>query len=205
MLMMQRGGQRGTTLLELIITVAIVGILMAVGVPQLGDWVRRNSVASAAEIVQNGLRQAEAEAIRRNQRVEFLLTNDDPSKEKIKALSAAINGSNWASRVLGADFTPLSDVSMAYVNAFRMKDVSSDVALEGPANLVFTGTGRVLDIKGAAVSEYMVFRVTRPGADRVMCVFVTPGGGVRTCDPAISAGKPFACMPLVSTDKCPKL
>ena len=204
MLMMQRGGQRGTTLLELIITVAIVGILMAVGVPQLGDWVRRNSVASAAEIVQNGLRQAEAEAIRRNQRVEFLLTNDTPSQDSIKTVTAAANGANWASRVLDADFAPLSDITLAYVNVFRMKDVSADVAIQGPANVVFSGNGRVFDIKGAPITEYQIFRVSRPGADRAMCVFVTPGGGIRTCDPAITSGKPFACLPLVSAEKCPK-
>lgn len=195
---------RGATLLELIITVSIVGILMAIGVPQLGDWVRRNSVSSAAEIIQNGLRQAEAEAIRRNQRVEFLLTNESPSQDAIKTLTAVANGSNWASRVIDADFAPLSDITLAYVNGFRMKDVSADVVFQGPANVVFSGTGRVFDIKGAPITEYQVFRVSRPGADRVMCVFVTPGGGVRTCDPAITSGKPFACLPLVSAEKCPK-
>jgi type IV fimbrial biogenesis protein FimT len=80
------------------VTVVIAGILMAVGIPQMGEWIRRNSVGSAAETVQNGLRQAEAEAIRRNQRVEFLLTNAAPSQSGILSLTAADNGKNWAVR-----------------------------------------------------------------------------------------------------------
>ncbi len=58
--------QRGATLLELMVTVMIAGIVLAIGVPQMGNWIRRHSVISAAEIFQNGLRRAETEAIRRN-------------------------------------------------------------------------------------------------------------------------------------------
>ena len=69
------------------ITVAIVGIVAAIGIPQMGQWIRNSSVNSAAEILQNGLRQAEAEAIRRNLRVEFMLTNGTPAASGIKSLS----------------------------------------------------------------------------------------------------------------------
>jgi len=194
------GRQHGVTLIELMVTVTIISILLAVGIPQMGEWIRRNSIGSAAESVQNGLRQAEAEAIRRNMRVEFLLTNATPSQSGILSLSAADNGKNWAVRALGT-----TDAKLAYVSGFQMSEVSPDVALAGPASLFFTGMGRVTDSTGAAVTEYQVYRLSRSGADRAVCVFVTPGGAIKTCDPALASGKPFACLPLVSLAKCPKV
>ena len=200
MLTKSPGRQHGVTLIELMVTVTIISILLAVGVPQMGEWIRRNSIGSAAESVQNGLRQAEAEAIRRNMRVEFLLTNATPSQSGILSLSAADNGKNWAVRALGT-----TDAKLAYVSGFQMTEISPEVALTGPASLFFTGMGRVTDSTGVAVTEYQVYRLSRSGADRAVCVFVTPGGAIKTCDPALASGKPFACLPLVSLTKCPKV
>ncbi len=203
MLSLPKRTQRGVTLLELMITVAIVGIVGAIGIPQMGQWIRNSSVNSAAEILQNGLRQAEAEAIRRNLRVEFLLTNEAPASSNIKTLSATINGKNWAIRALDG-LVPLSDQNAAYVSGFLLKDVSSDIDVEGPASVLFSGSGRVLDSKGVAVASHQVYRITRTSSDKALCVFVTPGGGVKLCNPALASGEPFACQPQISLSKCPK-
>ena len=203
MLSLPKRTQRGVTLLELMITVAIVGIVGAIGIPQMGQWIRNSSVNSAAEILQNGLRQAEAEAIRRNLRVEFLLTNEAPASSNIKTLSATINGKNWAIRALDG-LVPLSDQNAAYVSGFLLKDVSSDINVEGPASVLFSGSGRVLDSKGVAVASHQVYRITRTSSDKALCVFVTPGGGVKLCNPALASGEPFACQPQISLSKCPK-
>lgn len=196
--------QRGMTLLELIVAVSIVGILMAIGVPQLGDWLRRSSIRSAAEVVQNGLRIAEGEAIRRNAFVEFLLTNSTPDVSGIKSLTAVADGKNWAARVLDSSYAPLADVNLAYVGSAVMSEFAADLKFEGPANVVFNGNGRVTDITGVAITDSQIFRLSRPGTGAV-CVFVTPGGAVKACDPALASGHPFACLPLVPLSKCPKI
>jgi type IV fimbrial biogenesis protein FimT len=203
MLSLQARRQRGATLLELMITVTIVGIVGAIGIPQMGHWIRNSSVTSAAEILQNGLRQAEAEAIRRNLRVEFLLTNGTPSASTIKSLTATANGKNWAIRALDG-LAPLADQNAAYVSGFLLKDVSPDITVEGPASVLFSGAGRVLDNKGAAVASHQVYRISRSTADKALCVFVTPGGGVKLCNPALASGEPFACQPQISASVCPK-
>lgn len=195
--------QTGTTLLELMVTVTILGILMAIGMPQMKDWILRSSVSTAAELIQNALRQAEAEAIRRNARVEFLLTNDKPSVASISSLSAVSNGANWAVRVLDSSYTPLANTKLAYVNAQSMSEISSDLKLTGPGSVVFSGTGRGSDIKGVALTESQIYRVSRAGADRALCVFVTPGGAVKMCDPSAASGTPYACAPLVPVSSCP--
>jgi type IV fimbrial biogenesis protein FimT len=205
--MLIRAGHRrqaGATLLELMVTVAILGILMAIGMPSLRDWILRNSVTVGAEGLQNGLRQAEAEAIRRNARVEFLLTNDKPSVATISSLSAAGNGQNWAVRVLDSSFKPLADTALAYVAGQPMSEVSSDLTITGPASVVFSGTGRGSTIDGVGLTEYQIYRVSRSGADRALCVFVTPGGAVKMCDPSAASGTPYACAPLVPASSCPQ-
>ena len=87
---------------------------------------------------------------------------------------------------------------------FLLKDVSSDINVEGPASVLFSGSGRVLDNKGAAISSHQVYRISRSSAEKALCVFVTPGGGVKLCNPALASGEPFACQPQISLVKCPK-
>lgn len=179
------------------ITVLILGILMAIGVPQMSDWIRRSSVSAAAEILQSGLRQATTEAIRRNLRVEFLLTNDMPTTAAVASLRPTADGLNWAARTQGGD-----EVPSAHVASLAMKDVSAEVRVSGPASLWFNGMGRVSDGKGVALSANQFYRVTRAGAGRAVCVFVTPGGAVKSCDPSLQEGHPFACLPRVPASLC---
>lgn len=191
--------QQGSTLLELMVTLLVLGILMAIGIPQMSDWIRRSSVSTVAESLQNGLRQATTEAIRRNLRVEFLLTNDIPTISGVAALRPSADGANWAARTRAS-----AETAVSHVASLAMKEVSEDVTLEGPANLLFNGMGRVSDADGAAISSSQFYRVSRAGTDRAVCVFVTPGGAVKSCDPSLPVGHPSACLPRVSSSQCPK-
>ncbi|RTL32201.1 MAG: prepilin-type N-terminal cleavage/methylation domain-containing protein [Rhodocyclaceae bacterium] len=189
--------QRGVTLLELMVTVVIVAILLAVAMPYFGGLIARGAVASGAQLIQNALRQAEAEAIRRNSDVEFLLTDDVPSVSSVASLVAKANGKNWTIRVVDAA------ASNRYVNGYTTKDISGGIAYQGPASIRFSGAGRVLDSTGVAVSGKQIFRVSQTGVNVAYCVFVTPGGGVKTCNPALASGNPQACQPILAATDCP--
>ena len=65
--------QRGMTLIEVMVTVAILAILVSLASPAIGDWLLNAQIRTAAEALQNGLMQARTEAVRRNAPVEFVL------------------------------------------------------------------------------------------------------------------------------------
>jgi type IV fimbrial biogenesis protein FimT len=57
--------QPGFTLLELMLVVAIAGILLAVAVPAMGNFIRNSRITSAANDVMAGLHFTRSEAIKR--------------------------------------------------------------------------------------------------------------------------------------------
>ncbi|MCK6395074.1 GspH/FimT family pseudopilin [Zoogloea sp.] len=192
-----RLAQRGFTILELMVVVAVGAVLLSIAVPSMTQVIRNNSVGAAAEVIQNALRQAEGEAIRRNGEVDFILTDGTPSVSTVNSLTAKVDGDNWAIRM--ADSTAAN----RYVNGISTSQMSSDVVYQGPAGVRFNGSGRVLDLSSAPVGSKQIFRVSRTSATVAYCVFVTPGGAVKMCDPSKASGDPRACQPMLSASDCP--
>jgi type IV fimbrial biogenesis protein FimT len=67
--------QRGVTLIELAVVMAIVAILLSQAGPLFSAWTQNVQIRTATESIQNGLQLARAEAIRRNRSVMFWLTS----------------------------------------------------------------------------------------------------------------------------------
>src|SRR5450830_1341836 len=63
--------QRGVTLIELSITIAIAAILIALAVPSFKIMLANAQIRTAAQALHDGLQLARVEAIRRNERVIF--------------------------------------------------------------------------------------------------------------------------------------
>ncbi|NEX21536.1 prepilin-type N-terminal cleavage/methylation domain-containing protein [Thiorhodococcus mannitoliphagus] len=62
-------GQRGLTLLELILVVAILAILIGVAVPSMHEMLARNRLKAAAQAIAEDLQWARSEAIKRNRSI----------------------------------------------------------------------------------------------------------------------------------------
>ena len=183
--------QRGMTLIELMVTISLMVFLLFLAAPDFSTWINNTRVRTVAEVLQNGARFAQAEAIRRNRTVVFFLTNAEPSV----AAAAVANGSNWGARTLAlfAADTP------EFVRGGALSDVAPGVTITGPAAVCFNAAGQQVTIAAeGCVAGAASYVVTRPGVNpdlRPLRVDVSLGGRVRMCDPAkvLSATNPEGC------------
>lgn len=194
---------RGFSLVELMVALAVLALLLAAAGPMIGQWSANARVRSVAEELQNGLRMAQTEAVRRNRQVVFAFTDDAPALDA----SPSAGGRNWLVRALpvageladesfyiaGGTFGTQSQV---VITARRGGD---DVAL-----LCFNSLGRLVANSATGLGENclvpadtvtpVAIDVSREGADRPMRVQVFLGGRVRMCDPARAvADSPDGC------------
>ena len=68
--------QRGFSLVEMVVVLAIAGVLLALGLDAFTTMMASNRSRSAAESIASGLQRARAEAIGRNAPMRFQLVND---------------------------------------------------------------------------------------------------------------------------------
>lgn len=198
----RRRATAGFTLIELMVTLTVLAVMLGIAAPLLIDFVRNNKVRAVANTLQNGLRTAQTEAVRRSQQVVFVLTNATPSGDT--PVAAAANGKYWAAYTVVPDS---SNESMALLDTGVLNDVGSEVAITGPAVLCFSSLGRLNKndapgITGASCElpsggPAQAYGVALTQATRSLRVLVNVGGQVRMCDP----GKTFDAA--TAPDGCP--
>lgn len=186
--LVSRQRERGLTLIELIVAMALFVALFFIAAPDFRIWIENTRMRTVSEALQNGVRQAQAEAVRRNRTVVFFLTNEEPAL----GANAIANGANWGLRTL-----PLFPGDAAqYIRGGAFSDVAPGVAIAGPATICFNAAGQQVTVaaEGCAAGA-ATYDVTRVGADRRLRVVASLGGRVRMCDPdkALSAANPDGC------------
>lgn len=196
----------GFTILELMIALALMGVLMVLAAPSFTTWTRNAQVRTVAETLQNGLRAAQAEATRRNRQVVFFLSANEPGL----AAEGVANGNNWVLRWIplpGDTVVSAAPANEPFVQGGALGDYAGGVTLTGPAAVCFNAIGRRIaltdtqtGVNGAvcevdATAPLATFIVARAGADRPLRVTVALGGQIRLCDPArvLSGSNPDGC------------
>lgn len=195
---------RGFTLIELAVTLALLGILLALGLPSFMTWTRNAQVRSVAESLQGGVRRAQTEAVRLNQSVVLYLTNSKPDLN----VGADANGKNWSIQSI-AQFVavPGADKAADFLIGGALADVGSNITITSATSaLCFNSNGRLTapptGIAGATCTAApQQFDVEASGrdtskGDRRLRVLVAIGGQVRMCDPdrpPLSATTPDGC------------
>ena len=170
----------GFSLIELLVVMGIMGLVMAAAAPNFSEWIANSRVRTSAESFQNGLMLAKAEAVRRNAKVEFVVTDSAPTVANVDAITAATSGRGWLVRQYRATG---SYVSTDFIQGRSIAEGGTNTTVRaGQSSFVFSGTARLSPIPGATVNV----DVTGSGATRPLRITVTQGSAIRMCDPALS-------------------
>lgn len=184
---------RGFTLIELLVAMAIFGILAALSLPSFGIWMANTRIRTVAEALQNDLRKAQNEAVRRNRQVAFVLTNSTPTAGS--AIAANATARNWAiyrvPLLNGSDTTG----NESFIQA-NVQPNNSDTTVTGSvAAICFNSVGRLVtqntaipDAGGTTcnaptTTAPITYDIQNATADRRLRVLLYLGGQIRMCDP----------------------
>jgi type IV fimbrial biogenesis protein FimT len=179
MFMKWRHGQ-GFTLVELMVTIALLAFLLLIAYPGFVTMLANLRVRAVADGVLSGLQYARGEALKRNVDVTF------------RFIPASGVGGGW--QVLLPDATVIQQKSAAEGGAVEAMMAGGNV------DIVFDNLGR--RSQPAAPPAVLNIDITNPavgacesagGSIRCLRITVALGGEVRLCDPQRPAGDPQAC------------
>ena len=180
---MPRRGSEGVTLIELMVGLAILAIVLALGTPNFSVFIQNGKIRNAADAMVNGLNLAKTEAVRRNTQVQFSLSGTDSSWQVGCATSSANCPDSIQSRPASEGSTGISVTA-----------TDSNLAFDGYARVATTlaaGANATFDIRNPAGGT----GTAAGGAMRCLRVFVSSGGQIRMCDPALTLSKPSDPQP----------
>jgi len=186
--------QSGFSMIEVMVVVTLMSILMFLAVPNLKTWMANNRVRTVADALQNALRQAQGEAVKRSRQAKFVLTDKDPA---LSATSSA-TGPNWYIQSLPLTGSAETASSSDFVRGETIARQYAVSVTGGSPVLCFNSLGRLVSnttVGCTAPSDSVTYTLNTSGADRKLAVQVYAGGRVRMCDPnkTLSTSNPDGC------------
>jgi type IV fimbrial biogenesis protein FimT len=164
-MLMRHTKQSGVTLIELLIGIAILGVLGTIAVPSYTEFIANTQIRTITESVRNGLQLARAEAVKRNATVTFTLNAGNTS---------------W---VVGCATATANCPATIQSKAAKEGGAGTvTVAVTGANPVSFTNLGGVVAISQVDVDSSTI----STASSKNLRVRVGAGGNVRVCDPNIS-------------------
>lgn len=164
----------GFTLIEMMITLAVLGVIVALGLPGIMQWMQNSQIRVAADSIQAGMTTARIEAIRRNTAVSVVLTNHGVS-----------GGTGWEVR-LASDNSIIQSVP----DAEGSRNVVLTPFPDGTWTTTFSGFGRIAAINPDGTPAMNRIDIDNPTIDstdsRDLRIEIDIGGEARMCDPAVT-------------------
>lgn len=185
--MFKKHRQIGFTLIELLIVITIVGIMAALAMPSFQQWVQDAKTRTVAESLQNGIRLAQVESLRRGAPVEFFLTSNAPGV----SATAAATGLNWVICVANLTAANPACDSAGFVQGGNLTSNGANTSVTAvntnSGMIIFNSIGRVVSYASAiptagAGATFQVRSINNTTGSRKLDVQVSPSGSVRMCD-----------------------
>ena len=148
---MVRQTQNGFTLVEMLVTLSIVGILTAIAAPSFTSLIASQNIRISASMLQSSLLQARSEAIKRN-----------------TVVTVSPNGGQWAS---GWTVTVLSGGEVVSSNNNSTQAViTAGTSTTLPANVQYNNAGR------PSVGGGSTFKLSSSATSDIRCLNVNLSG-----------------------------
>lgn len=184
------GLDRGFTLVEMAVVLAVIGLLMMAAAPSYSSYIANSNLRNTAGLFYSAAQKARTEAIRRNDTIELVLTNDTPPVSDAANVGTAVmslvesaTGTNWVIRAPNA------------VGSDRLIDSKVATELGGAAITVNAGSTTKIQFNGLGetTSASTVLVQFRHASQNTECLLT---GGVRCVNVRISGGgKARLCEP----------
>lgn len=199
----------GYTLIEVMVGIAILGTLLAVGVPNMTHWIVANKARAASEFYLEGLSMARRQAVAHNARSRFVLTPGDNGQYDwqvdlcfpVPGTPCTDDAGNWSTAAPAATGDPQG--AAGFRSVFRpaaglppSSVLAPTVAPEEASAVYFTELGWVDTSIGGRLALLRLDPAAALAGDvRAAAVAVTLAGMASKCDPAAVAPDSRACPP----------
>jgi type IV fimbrial biogenesis protein FimT len=192
-----KAGMRGFSLIELMIGLALLGILLSMAAPSFGLFLQNTQIKNAAETTLSGITLARAEAVRRNTSVRFQFVSDLTDSCVLSAGSTTwvvslgnATGHCSVEPADQADEAPATSTDPKIVQKKSGQEGSGNVLLTttGGMSVIFNGLGRVTG-GGMTTLDFASTGGTCEhlgGSMRCLRILVTTGGQTKLCDPKVT-------------------
>jgi type IV fimbrial biogenesis protein FimT len=193
--------QRGVSLIELMVAVAILAILVMLGMPTFQQWTLNTRIRTVTESIQNGLRLARNEASQQSRYVRFQLSSATSWQVCVLPASAASaqaatdcstatstvqswNSPGMSNVQVGAS-TAVKDVAPSSSSASTYKTIISGGV---PAGITYNALGRPTAYGSTSILRIDVTAAqsSLQTSSRRLVTTISPGGMVNMCDPAFT-------------------
>jgi type IV fimbrial biogenesis protein FimT len=191
---MGRAAQRGVTLLELLVTMTILGVVLSLALPSFSSFLANTRLRGTADNIQAGLQVARMEALKRNESAAFLLLSSNnwvvnhfnPTGDSSSTIATRRSVSGNATACAGTTAVPAYQIQRSCG-----ENNGATVAPNfSPGNVVtFDSQGRAS--AGATLPQ---IDISASGTSSQLRILISAGGQMRLCDPNNGAtGDPRNC------------
>ncbi|HMH18405.1 MAG TPA: GspH/FimT family pseudopilin [Burkholderiales bacterium] len=201
-----RAPQHGFNLIELMISIVVLGVLIALGAPGFSEWLQNQQIRAAAEATLNGLQVARSEAVARNANVSFQFVSDLTASCATAPLGSGgfLTSISWvvsAGNPAGAcdkkiGDTPPGPVIQSRSGAEGTPNAVVTTVPAGTTTVTYTPLGATTsNLDGSLPMKSMTLSnvILSAGTSRPLQIVINPGGSTRMCDPLAVASDTRAC------------